>query len=133
MSSVELFIMGKVNKWPKCIDLKNILKTFLWEKKRKTYFLLQFFIFSMKVVRVSTGTQKPTHPSKLPGPTWKLVDLMLVTVGSKSPPPKTDLGGSDGEFSSPKPMNPIQSTKPMKEGHIYLDPFRSIDSPVKVW
>ena len=87
----------------------------------------------MKVVRVSTGTQKPTHLSKLPGPTQRLADPMPVTIGSKSPPPKRDLGGSDGEFSSPKPMNPIRPTKPMKEGQIYLDSFRSSNIPVKVW
>ena len=87
----------------------------------------------MKVVRVSIETQKPTHPSKLPELTRKPVDPMPVTIGGRSPPPKRDLGGSDGEFSSPNSMNLIRLTKPMKEGRIYLDPFRSNDIPVKVW
>ena len=79
----------------------------------------------MKVVRVSIETQKPTHLSKLPELTRKPTDPMPVTIGGRSSPPKRDLGGSDGEFSSPNSMNLIRLTKPLKKDPAYLDPLRS--------
>ena len=51
-------------------------------------------------------TQESTHLPKPPGPTRKLTDPTSVTVGDGSPSPKTDLGGSDGGFSSSKPDIP---------------------------
>ena len=59
-------------------------------------------------VRVSIRTRKPTHP---PRPTRKSVNPTPVTVGDRFPPPKTDLGGSDGEFSSSKPDIPDPTDK----------------------
>ena len=57
-------------------------------------------------VGVSMPTREPTHPPKPPGPTRKPTNSTPVTVGDGSPSPKTDLGGSDGGFSSSKPDIP---------------------------
>ena len=55
---------------------------------------------------LSTRNRKPTHSPKPPGLTRKPTDSMPVTVGGGSSPRKTDLDGSDGGFSSPKPDEP---------------------------
>ena len=55
---------------------------------------------------MSIRTRKSTHPSKPPRSTQKLADTTLVTVVDGSPPLKTDLGRSDGGFSSSKPDIP---------------------------
>ena len=55
---------------------------------------------------MSIRTRKSTHPSKPPRSTQKSADTTPVTVGDGSPPLKTDLGRSDGGFSSSKPDIP---------------------------
>ena len=62
--------------------------------------------FGVSSVGVSTGTRKPTHLPKPPGPTRKSADPTPVMVGDGSPPPKINLGESDGRFSSSKPDIP---------------------------
>ena len=59
-------------------------------------------------VGVSIRTRKPTHP---PRPTRKSANPTPVTVGDRSPPPKTDLGRSDGGFASSKPNIPDPTEK----------------------
>ena len=54
---------------------------------------------------LSTRNRKSTHPPKPPRLTRKPTDLP-VTVDGRSLPRKTDLGGLDGRFSSPKPDEP---------------------------
>ena len=57
--------------------------------------------------------EKPTHPSKLLGPTRKPTDPMLVMVSGETLPPKADLGGLGGGFSSPK----LDEPNPTKKTH----------------
>ena len=79
------------------------------------------------------ATREPTHLPKLPRPTQKLANPTPVTVEDGSSQPKIDLGESDGGFSSSKPDIP----DPIEETHErrleFLDPFKFISIPVKVW
>ena len=89
--------------------------------------------FRVSSVGVSIGTRKPTHLPKPPCPTWKPIDPTPVMVGDGSPPPKTDLGGSDGWFSSSKPniLDPTDETherRPEIRRSVQIHWF-----PVKVW
>ena len=74
-----------------------------------------------------------THLPKLIEPTQKLADPTPMTVGDGSPPPKTDLGESDGGFSSSKPDKPDLTDETHERRPEFLDPFRFISIPVKVW
>ena len=82
---------------------------------------------------MSTPTWEPTHPPKSPGPTRKPADPPSVTVGDGSPPPKTDLGKSDGGFSSLKPDIPDSTDETHERRPKFLDLFRFISIPMKVW
>ena len=84
-------------------------------------------------VGVSIRTRKPTHPPKPPGPTRKPIDPPPVMVGDRYPPPKTDLGKSDGGFSSSKPDIPNSTDETYERRSKFLDLFRFISIPVKVW
>ena len=78
-------------------------------------------------------TREPTHPPKPPGPIRKPTNLTPVTVGDGSPTTKTDLGESDGGFSSSKPDIPDPTEETHKRRPEFLDPFRFISIPMKVW
>ena len=79
------------------------------------------------------GTRELTHPPKPLGPTRKLADPTPVMIGDGSPPPKTDLDGSAGGFSSSKPDIPNPTDETHERRPEFLDPFRIISIPVKVW
>ena len=85
-----------------------------------------------KQLGVFTTTREPTHSPKPPGLIRKPGDLTPVMVGDGSPPPKTDLGGSDGGFSSSKPNIPDLTDKTHERRLEFLDPFRFISIPMKV-
>ena len=84
-------------------------------------------------IGVSMSTRELTHPPKPPGPTRKPTNPTPVTVGDGSPSPTTDLGGSDGGFSSSKPDIPDPTDETHERRSEFLDPFRFISIPVKVW
>ena len=54
-------------------------------------------------------------------------------AGDSSPPPKTDLGGSNDGFSSSKPDIPDSTDETHERKPEFLDPFRFIDISMKVW
>ena len=84
------------------------------------FFLVKFYNLIVTIkgrgiwtldIRVSTKTQKPTHLSKPLGLTQKPTNPMPVIVSGGSLPPKADLGGLDGGFSSPKLDEPNPTNK----------------------
>ena len=60
----------------------------------------------MDHIGLSTRNRKLTHPPKPTKPTQKPANPTPVEVGGRSSPRKTNLGGSDGGFSFPKPDEP---------------------------
>ena len=87
--------------WVGFIQIREV-----YETRHFPLFFFTTIVLANHSVGLSTRTRKPTHPFKPTGPTRKPTDPMPVMVGGGSSPQRTDSGGSDDEFSSPKPDEP---------------------------